>query len=116
MRRDDEAADRPATDAHRRGHGGLEAAGPQLGDRPVVPAVALGGAELVGDDGPAADAGADREPGDLVAHRVGHADGGDHHHRRRIGRIDQAQADHLVAEQVGGAHGDRVEHLLQRRP
>ncbi|MDP9400469.1 MAG: hypothetical protein M3P39_05890, partial [Actinomycetota bacterium] len=32
---------------------------------------------------------------------------------RRVVGVDEAQADHLLAEQLVGAHDDRVEHLVE---
>ncbi len=83
----------------------------------------LGRAGVVGDahqgpldDRPAARAGADRGAPQPFGEFRMQAVGGDQQHVAWVVGVEQAQADHLVAEQLGRPGGDGVQDLLQWRP
>jgi hypothetical protein len=115
MRRDHQAAGGLPLEVHGRGHRCLQPVVGERADRAVEVLIGLGDAETVLGDGAAPDPGADWESKELIAKLRWDADGRDHHHHAGVPLVEQAQTHNLVAEKLGGAVGDGVQHLLERR-
>jgi hypothetical protein len=113
-RPDEEAADDLAVAGDGGGHGRPQAVGGELGVGVGEGGVVLGDDQLALDDGPPGEA--LLEGGVLQRAHDGGVDAGRRQEKRPAGvrLVDDPQGSGVVAEQLGGALRDRVEHLADR--